>query len=465
MKVSCNFHSFPRIGNAFFGFAIALAFGLVGANCRLATAEDPPADPPADSPSFSTQIAPILLEQCVACHGAKKAEGGYRLDTYEQMLKAGDSGETPVAATGDEVSELVRRLTAEEYERMPAESEPLLPEQIDAIKKWVTAGAKFDGERPGDLLATVIPPPTYPTPPQSYGAIFPITAMAFSPDGKQAVASGYHEITIWDLQSGELVRRIPNLGQRIFGVAFNSAGDQLAIACGEPGRSGEVRLVDFATGEVRGVIARSLDVATDVAYRPGSDELAVASADNLIRVINVTSMDEVRVLTSHADWVTDIAWSDDGTRLVSSSRDKSAKVYDGQTGELLVSFQGHGTSVGGVTFTPDGKQVMSVGGDNKLHRWDVESGKAVATIPLGGTGFKIQRRADKVIVPCSDHRLVGIDIATNKISQSMELAGEWVLSAAIDAEGTRVLAGAYDGRVGLWNLSDGQVLQTWTAIP
>ena len=82
------------------------------------------------------------------------------------------------------------------------------------------------------------------------------------------------------------MRRIRNIGQRVYHLSFSADGKTLAVACGEPGKSGEVRLVDFDTGEVVGVVARSSDVALDVAFRPGSNTLAVASADSLIRLVD-----------------------------------------------------------------------------------------------------------------------------------------------------------------------------------
>ena len=118
--------------------------------------------------SFRMDIAPILRDHCLACHGAKMAEGGYRVDSYHELLKAGDSGETPVAAGDAEASELLRRLQCDPSERMPAEAEPLLPEQIENIKQWMLAGATFDGEDPEQALHLVIPPPTYPASPTTY---------------------------------------------------------------------------------------------------------------------------------------------------------------------------------------------------------------------------------------------------------------------------------------------------------
>src|SRR5262245_58588087 len=45
----------------------------------------------AEGISFKRDVAPVLLNNCLACHGPKKAEGGYRIDTFERLTSAGDS--------------------------------------------------------------------------------------------------------------------------------------------------------------------------------------------------------------------------------------------------------------------------------------------------------------------------------------------------------------------------------------
>ena len=41
---------------------------------------------------FEREIRPVLVKECIKCHGEKKQEGGLRLDTPNGMLKGGDSG-------------------------------------------------------------------------------------------------------------------------------------------------------------------------------------------------------------------------------------------------------------------------------------------------------------------------------------------------------------------------------------
>jgi mono/diheme cytochrome c family protein len=103
----------------------------------------------AEPVSFRKQVAQLLLDNCLACHGPKKAEGGYRIDAYERLIKAGDSDEVAVTPSKLDASELFRRIaTDDESERMPLEGDPLPAEQIALIKQWIEEGAKFDGEDP-----------------------------------------------------------------------------------------------------------------------------------------------------------------------------------------------------------------------------------------------------------------------------------------------------------------------------
>ncbi|PQO25616.1 hypothetical protein C5Y96_22605 [Blastopirellula marina] len=441
-------------------------FSIVALTVMSATAHG------ADSPvSFRSDIAPILQDSCLACHGAKKAEGGYRVDSYEELLKAGDSGEVPVAANPNDPGELVRRIICEdESERMPAESEPLSAEDVALFQKWVAEGAKFDGENPGQELALVIPPPTYPAPPEHYAHPVPLTAVAFSPDGKAVISGGYHELIIWNVENGTLVKRIPNVGQRVFALSFSPDAKTLAVGCGEPGRSGEVRLIDFVTGEVKAVVARTGDVVLDIAFRPGTSELAVASADSSIRIVDIQTLKEIRTIASHADWVTSVTWSDDGKLLASSSLDKSAKVYDGSSGDLISSYLGHKESVRGLSILPGNTQIVSVGADKKLHRWNISDNKKVAEVGLGSDGSKIIRQGDIVLVPCADMRLVSIDLKSNKVAQEFKGNADWVLSTAwlsgvSEPANQMVASGSFDGELKLWKASDASLVRGWTAKP
>ncbi len=93
-------------------------------------------------PDFDRDIRPIFAAHCLKCHGEEKQQGGVRLDHREFSLRPGDSGSPPIVPGKPVASELIRRLEASDAsERMPANADPLSPEQIELLKAWVSSGA------------------------------------------------------------------------------------------------------------------------------------------------------------------------------------------------------------------------------------------------------------------------------------------------------------------------------------
>lgn len=83
---------------------------------------------------YLRDVKPVLKERCYACHGALKQKAGLRLDSAERVRAGGKHGEV--------LSKLLVKITsADPDERMPPEGKALAAEEIDAIRKWLDAGA------------------------------------------------------------------------------------------------------------------------------------------------------------------------------------------------------------------------------------------------------------------------------------------------------------------------------------
>ena len=107
-----------------------------------------PVPPPAASTSgaptvYAKQIQPIFDHSCVSCHGPQKVKGKFRLDTYAELMKGGDSGPS-IIPWQPAKSELVRRLhlPSDDDDFMPSNGKNVLSEaQKSLIEQWIAAGA------------------------------------------------------------------------------------------------------------------------------------------------------------------------------------------------------------------------------------------------------------------------------------------------------------------------------------
>lgn len=100
---------------------------------------------------FNRDVQPILAGHCMECHGPDAAgrKGKLRLDRGDSLAE--DRGGYRILVPGKpEASELIARIThADPEERMPpadfGKKEPLKPEEIEILKRWIAEGAEFAG--------------------------------------------------------------------------------------------------------------------------------------------------------------------------------------------------------------------------------------------------------------------------------------------------------------------------------
>lgn len=109
----------------------ALGLAIIGSAIGAAASRGSEVD-------YQRDVAPLLQQHCVDCHGPDVAEANLRLDTVLGSLRGGDSGEAAVVPGASDRSYLIAKiLHADPAARMPPDAPPLLDNEITLLKAWI----------------------------------------------------------------------------------------------------------------------------------------------------------------------------------------------------------------------------------------------------------------------------------------------------------------------------------------
>ena len=98
--------------------------------------------------SFNRDIRPILVKNCIRCHGGVKQLSGLSFVYCEQALAECDSGLTPIVPGRPADSYLLQRVSDPDPEsRMPPADQgpPLSAGDIELLTRWIEQGARWEG--------------------------------------------------------------------------------------------------------------------------------------------------------------------------------------------------------------------------------------------------------------------------------------------------------------------------------
>ena len=145
---------------------VAGAIVLLGVT--VASAAENPATAVIAGVDFAKEIVPLLAKRCFACHGPTTQEGGLRLDERAGATAALDSGGHAIVPGSIDSSLMLERILSTDPDiQMPPEGARLTSLQVNAIQRWIAAGAHW----------------------KEHWAFRPLVRPAL-PDGNEATAAG-----------------------------------------------------------------------------------------------------------------------------------------------------------------------------------------------------------------------------------------------------------------------------------
>jgi WD40 repeat protein len=359
---------------------------------------------------FEDAVAPILRKNCTACHNAKLAEGGLKLETPADLVKGGDSGPAFDPAKID-ASLLLTRPVGDADTIMPPNgnkvgAERLTPEQIAVIKGWIVGGALSRGPSQSMTNHANLRLPDGAR--ASY-------AVAMSPDSSFIAYGRGGELVIHHAErfAGPLPLTSA-IDAPPLQVISNAHPDFIqAIAVSPDGQ----RIATGSTGQVK-IWKRSepsLDAARPALAAVGIDlsKLLCVSADNTLFA------------------TLEVVPADPNTPAVGPS---SAIKLTKKDGSVLHSFSVADASITAGVLNPSNNRLFAVGVTNTLFSWDLTAAPPVAptttALPAPVRSLNVVDDANLLIV--SDRKASVWQIKSPTLT---EIVADHPLATAINAAG------------------------------
>jgi WD40 repeat protein len=212
-----------------------------------------------------------------------------------------------------------------------------------------------------------------------------------------------------------------------------------------------------------------------------------------VRLWDIATGKEIRVLRGHRTGVGAIAFSPDGTQLASGADDGTILVWDVSSGKAILFIAGQGpgrilaAETRGVTslaFDRAGKQLVSGSKDRTVRIWDVRLGSQLKQIPVGDVVNSVEIGSDRQILSSSGFGLLLPSIASptgpfREIPLTAPAVTVWdastgkaavhmaqiarnlgAVSAEYSPDGLRIIGVLTDGTAAIWQSATGKVITT-----
>lgn len=362
----------------------------------------------AENVDYRRDVSPIFEKYCLACHTADEAQGSLVMESYEALMRGGESG--PAITIGVPSSSRLFLMAAGKLEPVmpPDDAEGPNEAELQMIASWIEQGA----QGPAGAVAmrrTLITPEVK----ANKDAKIPITAIAVSPDGATRAIARYGDVQI--IAGGDQlpITTIESQPGKVNSLRFSHDGKTLLVASGVTGLHGHAGIYDVASGKLLTAIEGHADVIQVAIFSPDETQIATASYDREIMLWDASTGKLKQQFSGHNGAIYSLAFSPDGRVLISGCADETVKVWDVDSGKRLDTMSQPTGEVFSVAITKDGSFVIAGSSDNRLRVWRLVSRDAAQINPLVATRFVDESPLTHLAITHDGSKLVVVSEAGN----------------------------------------------------
>ena len=199
-----------------------------------------------------------------------------------------------------------------------------------------------------------------------------VNCVAVSSNGRKIVTAGEDRTGIvWDARTQKRLCTL-NLGASVaHGIAFSPDCAKIVVAQNDNAMSGKITLWDANTGQILRTIATVPARVLAVRFSPDGTHILAGVDDKTARIWDVVTGKLLLTLSGHSSGVNSVAFSSDGRRIATGSFDTTAKLWDARTGHEILTLH-HPTFVVGVAISPDRKRIVTACEDGSTRVWTAD---------------------------------------------------------------------------------------------
>lgn len=187
--------------------------------------------------------------------------------------------------------------------------------------------------------------------------------------------------------------------------------------------------------------------------------IALATEDNMVRVYDLAKMQTKFQGVGHPQPVQALAFNRAGTLLASGDATARLYLWDVKTGKKVREFprdHGHTKGIIAIAFSVDGSKIATVGDDDTIRIWKTAGGNPIGTILGKGANLYgvAWTSSGAILTGALSDGLRIYNGSTFQLAATMPVpGGQGVNGIAATNDGTRAITAGRDGRVSLFNVS------------
>jgi WD40 repeat protein len=286
-----------------------------------------------------------------------------------------------------------------------------------------------------------------------------VESLALTPDGlRLAVGRADGTATLWNTKDGSSPLELARSGLPVLSAAFTPDGSWLVTG------SGDVRVWDAQTGELRAILKGLANAVNCVAVSPDGRTIAGAGNSRTVVTWQLDSLEQQLSsepgvkLGEHGSYIRCLAFSPDSATLLSGGEDGVVNLWDVAAKQLRTTIHRHTGAVSSAAFAPRGEKIATVSWDGSVKVWSSGEGSVLLQQGHRGRVCAAVFAADgkTLLTSGEDGSIRSWDMTTEKepLVRDGHLGKVRALSFA--AGGDRLISGATDGLIQQWDLTGKQ---------